>query len=44
MVAAEAGVTINLDDLEDVLKKIPHFIGGPDDKVAEEIRRLIWHS
>ena len=40
MVAAEAGVTINLDDLEDVLKKIPHFIGGPDDKVAEEIREI----
>ena len=40
MVAAEAGVTIDLDNLEDVLVKIPHFIGGPDDKVAEEISAL----
>lgn len=40
MVAAEAGIKIDLDNLEDVLVKIPHFIGGPDDKVAEEIYRL----
>ncbi|MDO8659012.1 MAG: HAD family phosphatase [Candidatus Parcubacteria bacterium] len=40
MVAAEAGVTIDLDNLEDILTKIPHFIGGPDDAVAEEINNL----
>lgn len=40
MVAAETGVILDLENLGDVLSKIPHFIGGPDDKVAEEIYSL----
>lgn len=39
-VAAEAGVVLNLDDLEEIIAKIPHFIGGPDDRIAEEIHQL----
>ncbi|MFH1246379.1 MAG: HAD family phosphatase [Candidatus Liptonbacteria bacterium] len=33
-IAKEAGVTLTLDQ---ALKQIPHFIGGPDNKIAEEI-------
>lgn len=40
IVAAEVGVEINIEDLQDTLNRIPHFIGGPDDKVAEDIYHL----
>lgn len=40
LVASEAGVKLDLSNLEDVLVKVPHFIGGPGDKIAEEIFAL----
>ena len=35
--AKEVGVVLDLDS---ALEKLPHFIGGPDDKIAEEILAL----
>lgn len=40
LVASEVGVKLDLKDLDDVLHKVPHFIGGPGDKIAEEIHAL----
>lgn len=37
LVASSVGVRLDLSHLQDVLLKVPHFIGGPGDKIAEEI-------
>lgn len=38
--AMDAGVEINLDDIENVLSRIPGFIGGGDQKVVEGIYQI----
>lgn len=38
--AAAAEVSVFLSGLEEALEKIPHFIGGPDELIVEEIWQL----